>query len=147
MSIDMVPAGCTVLLLGPDQAALEGLAQALTAAGCRTHVAGSLLEAACEATAAPPLVALVHRRLALTHPGIANLPLAPGGALVLYGAAREARCAHSPAVQRATLADLTLPLERHRLLALLQHLAHRALAAGRPPTPAGGAVALRAASH
>jgi hypothetical protein len=36
-----------------------------------------------------------------------------------------------PALQRAVLADLTLPLERHRLAALVQSLGERARMTGR----------------
>jgi len=37
----------------------------------------------------------------------------------------------APALQRALLADLALPLERNRLLALVQHVEERARATGR----------------
>jgi hypothetical protein len=42
-----------------------------------------------------------------------------------------------PALQRSVLADLTLPLERHRLSALVTSLGDRAQATGRSmrPTP------------
>jgi hypothetical protein len=40
----------------------------------------------------------------------------------------------SPTVQRAVLADLTLPLERNRLVALVQHVGQRAQATGRGRT-------------
>jgi hypothetical protein len=37
----------------------------------------------------------------------------------------------SPTVQRVVLADLTLPLERNRLMALVQHVEDRAKTTGR----------------
>jgi hypothetical protein len=37
----------------------------------------------------------------------------------------------SPTLQRAVLADLALPLERNRLIALVQHVGERAKTTGR----------------
>ena len=51
-----------------------------------------------------------------------SIPLAPGGALLLYRSVGSALVTLSPTVQRAVLADLTLPLERNRLMALVQHV-------------------------
>ena len=82
------------------------------------------------------------------------MQLAPGGAVVLFrsvgddgrdasseqdgsggdatGAAGAAPpAALPPALQRTTLAELALPLERHRLVALVQRVEERARRAGR----------------
>ena len=61
------------------------------------------------------------------------VPLAPGGTLVLYRTPGSAAGALSPPFQRAVLADLTLPLERNRLVALVQHVEERARLTGRSP--------------
>jgi len=87
----------------------------------------------------------VSRALASESTGEAlNIPLAPGGALVLYRAGITGAGALSPTLQRVVLADLALPLERKRLLAIVQHVGERAKTTGRGfddssrerPTPA-----------
>ena len=50
---------------------------------------------------------------------------------MLYRSVGSALVTLSPTVQRVVLADLTLPLERNRLMALVQHVGERAKAAGR----------------
>jgi hypothetical protein len=59
------------------------------------------------------------------------IPLAPGGALVLYHGTVDSRPTISPTLQRSVMADLTLPLERNRLMALAQHVVDRVRATGR----------------
>lgn len=134
----------TILLLGNDASLLEGLAQTLCAVGHRAVVVDSLRDATSLAARLRPLVALVSHDMAASEPAVATLPLAPGGALVLYRGAQGARPQLDAAVQRATLAELALPLERTRLLALLRHLEQRASSRGRhlddgqPPATTGG---------
>src|SRR5919197_4014082 len=121
-----------VLLVGADAALLEGLAQSLSARGYATHVATGLQEAQERAASGVPLVAVIERELAAEAPGKAlGIPLAPGGALVLFHKRAGDVAMLAPTVQRALLADLALPLERHRLLALVQHVEERARATGR----------------
>jgi hypothetical protein len=60
-----------------------------------------------------------------------GIPLAPGGALVLYHSVGSQPSALPPALLRAVLADLTLPLERNRLVALVAHVQERAVRTGR----------------
>jgi hypothetical protein len=63
---------------------------------------------------------------------VMQLPLARGGALLLYRSNVDTQPVPlAPALQRAALADLTLPLERHRLVALIQRVDERARATGR----------------
>ena len=121
----------TVLLIGSDPAILEGIAQSLAAAGHGPRFAESVTEGVEAATAEPPLVAVVERGLALEDPNVAHLPLVHGGALLLYRTGGADVATLSPAVQRAALADLTLPLERHRLVALVQRVEERVQATGR----------------
>jgi DNA-binding NtrC family response regulator len=121
-----------VLLVGEDAALLEGLSQSFAALGYVPHVVTTLHEARESALATAPLLAVVDGELA-TESGADALAiqLAPGGALVLYHNAVDDRPPISPTLQRAVLADLTLPLERNRLIALAQHVQERVRATGR----------------
>ena len=121
----------TVLLIGTDSALLEGIAQSLAAVGHGPRFAASVSEGIEAATSEPPLVAVVERALALQDPGVVRLPLVSGGALLLYRTEGGDVATLTPAIQRAALADLTLPLERHRLVALVQHVEERVRATGR----------------
>jgi DNA-binding NtrC family response regulator len=120
-----------ILLVGTDAALLEGLAQTLGAVGHRSRIAHSVAEAA-EATAnEPALIAVVERAIAAGSSDALRLSLQPGGALVLFRAPGESSTPLGRSVQRLTLAELTLPLERQRLVALVQHVEERARRAGR----------------
>jgi hypothetical protein len=73
----------------------------------------------------------VERRLASESSSEAlAISLSPGGALVLYSPGDE-RPPVAPALLRAVIADLTLPLERNRLVALAQRIHERVRATGR----------------
>lgn len=131
-----VMAGRThVLLVGTDAPLLEGLAQSLAALGCLPRVARSIGEAREIAIADRPQVAIVDRRIVEDVAAETfSLPLARGGALVLFrttGSGRPGPLPHG--MHRQVLAELTLPLERHRLAALVQSVGMRAQAAGRSP--------------
>ena len=112
-----------ILLVGSDAALLEGLVQSLAARGYATSVAATLREAQeCGETNAP-LVAVIERDLAATAPAmVLSIPLVPGGAFVLFHQRSDEVPMLAPPIQRVLLADLALPLERHRLLALVQHV-------------------------
>jgi hypothetical protein len=129
----------SIVLVGSDLALLEGLAQTLGSVGHRTVMASTVAEGAALAAAAPPLIALVERDLALAHVRTAGLriSLAPGGSVVLFRSTEEPSGPLPPALQRITLADLALPLERHRLVALVRSVEERAHHSGRdrPQTP------------
>lgn len=124
-----------ILLVGGDQPLLEGLSQALASAGFTTQAAETMAEARELATQDPPLVAVVSRPFAAAagcgSADTLGIPLAAGGALVLYRAIGSLLVTLSPTVQRTVLADLTLPLERNRLMALIHHVGDRARATGR----------------
>lgn len=123
-----------VMLVGSDIALLEGLAQSLAGLGHRFSVSTSLGEAREAAAAKAPLVLVVDRALAsIAGTDVLSLPIASGGARILYRAPAGAHPNLSPALQRAVLADLTLPLERQRLAALVQSVSDRAKATGRQP--------------
>lgn len=124
-----------IILIGTDHALLEGLAQLLAGAGHRVSVASSLDEAEDISDERAPLMLVVDRR-ALASDGdrrLSRLPLAAGGAIVLYRTAGDdgRSSALSHGVARLTLADLNLPLERQRLAALAQYVRTRARESGR----------------
>ena len=125
----------SILVLGTDETLLEGLAQTLVAAGHQPVLAASVSEAMQLAARSRPLVAVVERGLATAASEALRVPLLAGGALILFhpaDAASTAPPAAPPAaLQRLMLADLTLPLERHRLVALVQRVEERARATGR----------------
>ena len=121
----------TVLLVGSDVALLEGLSQSFAALGYAPCTALTLHDARETAIQAQPLIAVVERKLAAESSSEAlAISLVPGGALVLYHPTDD-RPPVAPALMRAVIADLTLPLERNRLLALAQRIQERVRATGR----------------
>ena len=121
-----------ILIVGQDEALLEGLVQSLAAMGHSAFVALSLAEAREIAVREQPLVGVVERRFAAASGGdVMRLPLAAGGALVLFRSGNGPTLALPPMLQRVVLADLMLPLERNRLVALVQSIEGRAKSAGR----------------
>ncbi len=139
----------TVVLIGSDVALLEGLSQTLAGGGFRAHIARTIAEAADLTVSKPPLLVIVERALAAAGHEILRLPLAPGGAFLVYhvnGATRDEDFL-PPAVQRAALADLDLPLERQRLVALVHKTADRARSTGHraadEDTPTAGVASYR----
>ena len=130
----------TILLVGSGAALLEGLSQTLAAVGHSTTLAMSMAEALEVARSQPPLIALVERLPALEHADSLRMPLVPGGAVLLFRTTADAADAAEPlpaSLQRIVLADLTLPLERKRLVTLVRHVDERVRATGRGrmPTP------------
>lgn len=119
-----------VLVIGSDDGVLEGLAQALHAAGHRASITRTVEDATTVLAAEHPVVAIVERGYAASAEFL-RLRFPPGSALVVYRAADEATPTLPSLVQRATLADLVLPWERQRLITLVNRVAERALAAGR----------------
>ena len=127
----------TILLVGTDVSLLEGLAQTLAAVGHNARLASTLAEAMESSVVEPPLVAVIDRALIQPMGDPLRLPLARGGTIVVYRADGAAATPLPVALQRAALADLKLPLERHRLVTLLQYVEGRARTTGRDhlPTP------------
>ena len=125
--------GMRVLLVGEDGALLEGLAQSFAAMGYAPKVMETLHDAREAGAAEPPLLAVVDHALADEASADAlAIPLAPGGALVLFRSGSvDEPVGIAPTLQRAVLADLTLPLERNRLMALAQHVRDRVRTTGR----------------
>jgi hypothetical protein len=128
-----------ILFVGSDLALLEGLAQTLAAAGERVRITQSLHDNDLATLGDPPLVVVAERRLAFeaaaSGAGMPNLTLARGGTVVLYHGADDAALALPAALMRTTLADLTRPRARPRLVALVRTVAERARARGREILP------------
>jgi len=123
-----------ILLVGGNTALLEGLAQALANSGQRVVAAHSLDEAAELQARHPPVLTVAERSLvADAEPAKSFLhgTLAGGGALVTYREAGDTSRALPAVLARHVLADLVLPLERNRLVALAEHVVTRAKAVGR----------------
>jgi DNA-binding NtrC family response regulator len=121
----------TILLVGGDGALLEGLAQSLVNAGHRVQHAPTAALGVELALADRPLVVVVDRRSAESDPDALRIPFASGGAVLLCHADGASPSALPSALHRLVLADLTLPLERNRLLALVHRVADRARVTGR----------------
>jgi DNA-binding NtrC family response regulator len=120
-----------ILLVGSDAALLEGLSQTLTGSGHHVCLASSLDEAADACRTGAPNIAVVSNE-ALTDPrAVALLPLSTAGALVVYTTEPTERPTLPTRLQRATLGHVVLPLERQRLIALIQHFEVRSLTTGR----------------
>lgn len=129
-----------VILVGTDDALLEGLAQSFATSGLTPHVVGTLYEACEVAADTAPIMVVIDRHIAAQSGGDAlSIQLAPGGSLVLYRGSAEEEVVATPAIlQRSILAELTLPLERNRLVALVVHVRERAVETGRVRTPSPG---------
>ena len=120
-----------VILVGADVALLEGLGQTLIGFGNDVSFATTVSEAASINPAQSPALAVVSAD-AIRDAGIAaTLPLTPGGALIVYGSSHDDQPYLPPRLQRATLAQLVLPLERHRLVALVKSFDSRSRSTGR----------------
>jgi hypothetical protein len=121
----------TVILVGADTALLEGLAQTLLGLEHVVLFATTVGEAGGIANDNMPALTVISSA-ALEDAGLgATLPLTLGSALIVYGSSHDDRPFLPPRLQRATLAHLVLPLERHRLVALIQSFENRSRTTGR----------------
>ena len=124
-----------IILAGVNTALLEGLAQALSANGQRVVVADSIEEAGELQSRQPAILTVTERNLVSDSEAARSFlrdTLAGGGAIVTYREAGDTSRALPALLARHVLADLVLPLERNRLVALAEHLATRARVKGRP---------------
>lgn len=120
-----------VILVGADVALLEGLAQTLVGLGHDISFAATVAEAAGSLSEDLPAMAVVSAE-ALAEAGVGmTLPLTAGGAMIVYGKSHNDQPFLPTKLQRATLAHLVLPLERHRLVALVQSFDSRSRTTGR----------------
>ena len=120
-----------VILIGADVALCEGLAQSLIGFGHDVLFAATVAEVAGTLNEDQPVIAVVScDALAAGDVGM-SLPFTPGGALIVYQKSHAEKPFLPPQLQRSTLANLVLPLERHRLLALVQSFDNRTRSRGR----------------
>jgi hypothetical protein len=121
----------TVILVGADIALLEGLAQTLLGLEHNVLFATTVGEAGVLANDNMPALTVVSSA-SLEDAGLgATLPLSLGSALIVYGSSHGEQPFLPTRLQRATLAHLVLPLERHRLVALIQSFETRSRTTGR----------------
>ncbi|HJQ12180.1 MAG TPA: hypothetical protein VJ840_14205 [Gemmatimonadaceae bacterium] len=122
---------CKVVLVGTDVALLEGLAQTLVGCGHDVTFAATISEAAAIMAGDDAAIVVVSSEVLEDAGHGATLPLTANSALIVYGKSQGERVFLPPKLQRATLAHLVLPLERHRLLALVQSFDSRSRTTGR----------------
>ena len=120
----------TILLVGSEESLLEGVSQTLTAAGHTVVSAHSVGEGIEALKQRPALVAVVEHDLLLSE-SAARLPLQPGGGILVFHVAESGAIPLPPRLRRLTIAELELPLERHRLVSLVKHVEGRAQSVGR----------------
>lgn len=121
----------SILIVGPNAALLEGVAQTLVGSGHHVAVAKDIPEAIETLQGKHPLIALVHCEELIIRSSMLHTVLAHGGALLAFHCDEEDDARLPFSVKRTTLAELQLPLERQRLLALVKYIENRAHAAGR----------------
>ncbi|HEV8237324.1 MAG TPA: hypothetical protein VGP84_22085, partial [Gemmatimonadaceae bacterium] len=93
-----------ILLVGTELPLLEGLAQSFAALGFVPTVAQSVQEGREIAAQNPPLIAVISRVLASpASTDTLSIPLAPGGALVLFRVVGSPVVTLSPTLQRVVL--------------------------------------------
>lgn len=121
-----------VILVGVDVALLEGLAQTLIGFGHEVLFAATVAEVAGALNEDAPALAVVSSEALQEEDTGISLPITPGGAIIVYGKSHTDKPFLPPSLQRLTLAHLVLPLERQRLLALVQSFEIRSRTRGRP---------------
>jgi hypothetical protein len=120
-----------VILIGADVALLEGLAQTLIGCGHEVLLAATVGDVGAAMKGDLPAIAVVSCEALENGGPSATLPLIPGGAIIVYGKTHGERPFLPQKLQRATLAHLVLPLERQRLLALVDSFETRSRTTGR----------------
>lgn len=123
-----------VVLLGTDPTLLEGLAQTLAASGHSPNLLDDGADLLAVARAEGPTILVAERALLLAPAVAERLPATIGAnALIAYHTGETpdsgAPTALPQRLHRLVLADLCLPLERQRLVALIgcvEDLAERA---------------------
>jgi DNA-binding NtrC family response regulator len=119
-----------LLIVGTDTALIEGMSQTLSGAGHELMFARSLAEAIEAVGDLRPLVVLVERSAIDEIRSTLRIPQAEGGAILIFHPEDTIAPALPHGLQRATLAELELPLERQRLLALVRYVEKRAFTVG-----------------
>lgn len=121
----------SLLIVGTDTALIEGISQTLTAANHQVFFARSLADALDAVGDLRPIVVLVERSAIDEIRMTLRVPLAEGGAFIVFHGEDAITSPMPNRVQRATLAELELPLEAPRLLTLIRYVENRAQIVGR----------------
>lgn len=129
-----------VLIVGSDTSLIEGISQILTARDHRLFFSPTLAESLDAVGDLRPLVVLVERSAVDEIRMTLRVPLAPRGAFIVFHGEEAASPPLPHRVQRATLAELELPLERQRLLALIRYVENRAHTLGSDTLDDGAAI-------
>lgn len=120
----------SILVVGPDASLIEGIAQTLVGAGHQVVISRDIPEALDALRGSHPFLALVDCEELQSRGAMLQAIVAHGGAVLAFHCDEDdSRLPYS--IKRNTLAELKLPLERQRLLALVKYLENRARAAGR----------------
>ena len=120
-----------VLIVGGECTVQEGVLQAVRAAALRAEwcaTADSAREAALES---PPTALVVHVDIARDGDAARQIPLKSGGAVILFRDGDQTGASAGQVFGRTVVAELRLPLERARLVALLSRIVERARITGR----------------
>lgn len=120
-----------LLIVGTDAALIEGMSQTLTGVGHEVMFARGLAEAIDAVGDLRPLVVLVERSAIDEIRSTLRIPQAEGGAILVFHPEDTVSPPLPHRLQRSTLAELELPLERQRLLALVHYVEKRAFTVGR----------------
>ena len=120
----------SVLIVGTDTALIEGISQILTAKGHQVFFAANLASSLEAVGSVRPMVVLVERSAIDEIRMTLRIPLAQRGAFIVFHGEDTSSPPLPHRVQRATLAELELPLERQRLLALVRYVENRAQTLG-----------------
>ena len=120
----------SVLIVGTDTTLIEGISQNLNARGHQVFFSGSLADSLEAVGNVRPMIVLVARSAIDEIRMTLRIPLAQRGAFVVFHGEDAPSHPLPHRVQRATLAELELPLEMQRLSALIRYVESRAQALG-----------------
>lgn len=120
-----------VLIVGGDPAVQEGVLQSVRASGLGAEGCADLPCAREAISDGPPVALVVHESLAGAIAELERRAHAPGGAVIVFHDSSEEQPRSTQSFSRSVIAELVLPLERARLVALLTHIVVRARATGR----------------
>lgn len=133
-----------LLIVGTNTTLIEGIAQILSDTDHQLFFAPSLADSLDTVRDTRPFVVLVERSAIDEIRMTLRIPLAPGGAFIVFHGENTIPSPLPGGVQRVTLAELELPLERQRLLALIRYVENRAQAVSSDLNSFDDAVAMQA---
>ncbi len=120
-----------VLIVGGDPAVQEGVLQSVRAGGLAAEWCPDLSCALDAVEESSPVALVVQAALAAEVSELRSFAPTSGGAVILFHDSPGARSPSAQSFGRSVIAEMTLPLERARLVALLTHIVARARHTGR----------------